>query len=425
MAAVASSETPDAFALGTPITLPGGESGVVRLGEEESGLVLAQLRDGTSTWAFAADCRRRHVAATAAAAAAAPAGHAPPAAPSRKAQPRPKAALAGASSASSAPRLAEPEAAPGLSVGTLRWAPDHRWPQLGAPVWKAPPQMLGSGWHAYIEARLGHRADASGRIKIDGSLIDGLSYPLSLVHALRLLGARAPQHVPALAGARLRVVVAGASVKVEERLLRETDYWLELAHLLPEVAHVELILVGPEVSAAGAAAGVRELGARVSARCHRGRLGDVLASCSPADTVVFGCNTGCGSGIGELMWSWTPELLRIAAEGFLAVFTCANDYSDLRGEVNLLKLLKCRTVLPPLKNPFEAATVVKEPGETRDEDGDLRVEWSRSSAYVYAVRGLEHVAAARVAASDPAKLEQAVLALAAKLRQTQVVSKVP
>jgi hypothetical protein len=45
--------------------------------------------------------------------------------------------------------------------------------------------------------------------------------------------------------------------------------------------------------------------------------------------------------------------------GFVALFTCANDYSDLRGELLVHQLLASNVVLPPRRNPFKAARALR------------------------------------------------------------------
>ena len=95
-----------------------------------------------------------------------------------------------------------------------------------------PPPAL-SGWRKYLEMRLANTADASGTLRIEPPMIDGLSYPLSLVFALQQLRLRPPQPGP------LQLLLVGASSKAEERLMRETTYWHELLHYFPG-ANLEL-----------------------------------------------------------------------------------------------------------------------------------------------------------------------------------------
>lgn len=104
----------------------------------------------------------------------------------------------------------------GQCVGTLRWSSGSSFPRLGA--W--PAELVGKaptlgGWRDYLEWRL--TPDATGTIKVEAPLLDGLSYPLSLVFALQLLRLKPPQPGP------LFVLIVGASSKAEERLVRDSD----------------------------------------------------------------------------------------------------------------------------------------------------------------------------------------------------------
>ena len=79
-------------------------------------------------------------------------------------------------------------------------------------------------------------------------------------------------------------------------------------------------------------------------------------------------------------------------------------------------------MLPPRKNAFKAATVVRE-------STDVEVcEWSCSSCYMYAVCGREEGAPALPAAGDSTALEElkrSLRKLGKKLAQTQTPSAVP
>jgi hypothetical protein len=86
---------------------------------------------------------------------------------------------------------------------------------------------------------------------------------LSLGLALGALGVTAAT-LNARGVETLHVVVAGASSKAEERLLRDSNYWEELGNMYHGV-HVQLWMVGPEIEVgcgddAGAGAGGGEGG---------------------------------------------------------------------------------------------------------------------------------------------------------------------
>ena len=189
---------------------------------------------------------------------------------------------------------------PGQCVGTLRWDESSRFPAL--PAW--PATLLSDevpapeGWRDYLEMRL--PPDAGGVIHVEPPMLDGLSYPLSLLHAMRLLRLRPPSHET------LTVLIVGATSKAEARLLRDSNYWNELVYFLPG-AVLHLVFVGPEISEIDDGAQVAPPSPRLSAECVRGTLGALLAErpqLTAANTVCVGFNTGMGSGLYPLMQSW-------------------------------------------------------------------------------------------------------------------------
>ena len=119
------------------------------------------------------------------------------------------------------------------------------------------------------------------------------------------------------------------------------------------------------------------------------------------------------------MMGWLPDLVALLRLGLVAIFTTANDYSDLRGELTIFQSLNAELVLPPQKNPFKAATVVRE-------DGRERCEWSCSSCYMYAVCGrTDDAPSLPPPGSDLAELKKSIKKVAKKLAQTQQPSTVP
>ena len=104
----------------------------------------------------------------------------------------------------------------------------------------------------------------------------------------------------------------------------------------------------------------------------------------------------------------------------VAIFTCANDYSDLRGEMLVFKLLQARLVSSPQRCPFKAATIVRAPSSERSANGG--VEWSCSSCYLYAVRGRTEGAPPLV---EGPTLLSALKKLAKQHKKTQTPSEVP
>ncbi|KAL1521167.1 hypothetical protein AB1Y20_022720 [Prymnesium parvum] len=292
---------------------------------------------------------------------------------------------------------------PGRCIGTLRWRGASPFPPLPPYTSPTPPPL--TGWREYAAHRLPPPPHSA-------PLLDGLSYPLTLAHAIGALRLSPPSPGP------LHLLVVGASSTAEERLARDSNYWPELLHALPPHASLVLSFVGPEIEASYPPRPL--VAGRLSARAYRGTLGELLRAephLTAANTLLVGFNTGMGSGLFPLMRSWLPDLLLVLSRRIVALFTCANDYSDLAGELLVWRtLLRARLALPPVENPFRAATVVRE-------DSRAACEWSCSSCYYYAVCGAEE--GARLPPAVDAKLEAALRQLAKKHKRTQVPSRVP
>jgi hypothetical protein len=238
---------------------------------------------------------------------------------------------------------------------------------------------------------------------VEPTLLDGLSYPMTLVWVLRKLALRAPtaQHKRT----PLTIVAIGAANRSEERLLHQTTYWAEIGTWIC-ASEINLWLVGPEVTKEGAKSPPKRLpvhakgGTPVVARCYRGTLREFMAaepalfakdrkgSTTPgepgASTIIAGFNTGSGSGVAKLMQSWSLDLVAVVNSGLPAVFTCANDYSDLAGETVIMKnILGAKFLLDGAPSPFKAVTVLKTDQSKADSDNS----WSCSSCFAYCVQG--------------------------------------
>ena len=125
---------------------------------------------------------------------------------------------------------------------------------------------------------------------------------------------------------------------------------------------------------------------------HRETVRDYTARV-PNDVplMIVGFNTGMGGGGGALARGWAPDLVEtLRRTDAPAVFTAANDYADLRGELAVFKALGARFIVNPRTNPFRAFTHTIGEGEgepgvrSAPREGE---KWSCANAFVYAVRG--------------------------------------
>lgn len=262
----------------------------------------------------------------------------------------------------------------GLYSGTFRWRATKKFPPL-PPVDNQRRVDLDHGWQGYLASRSDSAHDLVKEATRDPACLDALSFPVTLLHIVELLGLGRDGDV--------HVVVIGASSKAEQRVWAITDYWSELALLRDRI---KLYFVGPEVDT--------ECQKSESLRAHhvRATFGEfsrspMFAACLPTNTVIIGYNTGFGnfvdSGDHRLLLSWLPDLYAIADCGIPAIFTCANDYADMNGEFAVQsQIVGAKFLLLPQQNPFSAASHLHEEGK-RD------TAWSRGNSFLYVVQGAD------------------------------------
>ena len=226
----------------------------------------------------------------------------------------------------------------------------------------------------------------------------------------------------------LTVVVAGASVRTEQFLLEHTEYWLEFARAAPQPrGGTHLAFVGPDVVVAEEDVGVkkkgggarrwRRLAPSLTASAHAEPLAAYLSRLPErAPLLVIGFNTGMGGGGGALARAWSLDVVEaLRRPNACAVFTAANEYADLAGELAIFRALGADVAVGPKPNPFRAYThtvAEEEGGETDYSEtggrvgtggggetgkatlvGGLRrgrdeaTRWSCANAFFYVVRG--------------------------------------
>lgn len=195
---------------------------------------------------------------------------------------------------------------------------------------------------------------------------------------------------------------------------------MQYPHVFAHPTRVKLLLAGPDIKRHG---DERVFTPRLRSACFRGSLGAALDAhrCDPATAVLVGFNTGSGSGIADVMASWAHDLRAVVAAGYLAIFTCVNDYSDMVGEKLLHSVLGSRVLLPFRRNPFYAVSVWMNPTVA---PGQAHPHWSRGNHAVYAVRGLDRARSGEGGESAEA-FEARIAELAERLIREQKVTHAP
>lgn len=265
---------------------------------------------------------------------------------------------------------------------------------------------LQRGWKEYFLSR-GRQTDGGNGVvdrglqlvkyaHSDMSLVDCLSFPISVAHFLHAgrLGLDWTNPVE-----KLTIICIGCSEKAEERVLRETNAFLELLYALPCIHQIDVWLVGPEISATcdplqeHTSSSTSQATHRIRFSLFKGGAMDFFRShpqCLSAGSLVVGYNCGFGNFENplprryDLFLSWLPDLLFLCSTTLPLVFFCANDYADLRGEAAVMAMLGAHFISAPAENPFAFASTMIPPGASASAECE---EYARGNAFYYAVQG--------------------------------------
>ena len=323
--------------------------------------------------------------------------------------------------------------------GMYSWSPTTSFSTLPA----VPPRGAGAAprgvdlrgavdWDDFAATRWALAGREDERPTLTPHALDGLSFPVTLAWATqqpsvaeairdarRAATARDARAAALAAGffARgsmylgdgdpdappLTVLVAGASAHTEQFLLEHTEYWAELTTASPPVrGGVHLAFVGPDVDVCTSrSVAIRRLTPCLTASAHRETAGAYLSRLGPsAPCLMMGFNTGMGGGGGALARAWASDLVAtLKRPNTPALFTCANAFADVSGELGVFRALGARFLVQPAANPFRAYTHAV--GEVcLASDDDARAQASCANAFVYAVLGFEEKKGPASGASD-------------------------
>eukprot|EP01001_Neometanema_parovale_P007291 NODE_3601_length_1191_cov_118.355805_g3420_i0.p1 GENE.NODE_3601_length_1191_cov_118.355805_g3420_i0~~NODE_3601_length_1191_cov_118.355805_g3420_i0.p1 ORF type:complete len:370 (-),score=55.77 NODE_3601_length_1191_cov_118.355805_g3420_i0:82-1122(-) len=284
----------------------------------------------------------------------------------------------------SVPGLDEANIESGQYMGTLRWAADTVFPAL--PAFPSPAPPLDEGWKQYCPHRLS--PGGKGDVTLQPQMLDGLSFPLTLVWTLRqmLLGGHLDKGLIMGKQRTVHVLIAGAARRAEERILRASNYFQELGHYLPSL-RFQLHFVGPEMSDENSEP--IALCPTVTGRCIKGKCLPTLEKLValldqsrgdpvPPAILLCGFNTGFASGDAQLQADWKADLEYILRYRIPAIFTCTNEDDDLANEMRQWDQLNAHVCFPPRQSPFHALSATQTP------DGKHQY---CANCWVYAIHG--------------------------------------
>ena len=298
----------------------------------------------------------------------------------------------------------------GVSVGTFRWKKDKSFITLPEPTTSTTFELR--GWGPYLTARAG--ASFIKTVQQDLATIDALSFPLSLLFTMTRLSLT-PSTFQNQGITELHIVIAGATAHAEQRLLFDTNYWMEIGYVYKNIPKIYLHFVGPEAATAATLKKSfttkkinknsngkkskkknkknKPMAPRVTKNTcvehFRGTSIDFFKQNplllnqnekATRATIVIGFNPGFGSGNAPIVASWTKDLLTLSDTNVPIIFTQANDYSDLVGELLVLQqIVGSKFVMTPTRNAFPMATTAHEPGR--------RESWSCGNSFTYTIQG--------------------------------------
>jgi hypothetical protein len=343
--------------------------------------------------------------------------------------------------------------------GTFRWKLSKKLPSLPLllngleekyPIETIRDNIsLEQGWKSYFLSRgqLSRPYETAGSkgkklVEVamqDLSLVDCLSFPLSIVHLLIEKNILNLQFDGPFIYEKLNILCMGCSYKAEERVLRETNCFQELQTLLlPFFQSIHFYFIGPEISETKENYEILSTSFRHRLQAtsprnddeneenlptitlnhslyfhlFKGKTSDFIRSYPTilreelSQTIVVGYNCGFGNFDNSysekshltkmkrdllkfrLFFDWIYDLSLLTQLFSKCPFFMfvANDYSDLKGELQiLLQIFGMNCITAPAENPFSmASTLVAENNSSSSEN-----DYSRGNSFYYAIQGID------------------------------------
>jgi hypothetical protein len=300
--------------------------------------------------------------------------------------------------------------------GTFRWKKTKILPTI--PKCSSDVN-INAGWMEYLLSRFESVEDGFALVtkaQKDLCMIDCLSTPVSIGKMCITTA------IVNYLTSTVHIVCIGASSKTEGRIFNETNAFDELINILPKsLKQIYLYLVGPEMKSSEP---VVHPSGRMNTISFQGTSTaffrqhiDLLQD----NTIVVGLNCGFGNWENpihcryDLLFSWLPDLYFLTGTKLPLLFTCANDYADLEGEVKVMnEIMGTYFLTMPQENSFSYASTMVAPNHTNDKDGG----YSRGNSFWYAVQGCDKGRRVKLTPGDINKL---LIALATRNSRSIVV----
>lgn len=294
--------------------------------------------------------------------------------------------------------------------GTFRWKKDKKLPLM--PTFNRDSSIVldeKKGWMTYFTSR---NKDAALQLVVkaqqDLSLVDCLSTPISLSYFINKLKLKSMLNIP-----EIHIVCIGVSSKAEGRVFIETNCWNELSYFLGHKKLVNIWFVGPEMEEVDCTPMNEDNNVNLCFHCYNGTAIEFFRSqisLLRSPTIVIGLNCGFGNweNLGprryNLLKSWLPDLFFLTSTSLPLIFTCANHYADLRGELLVMyHILGAQFLVKGEANPFGYASTFIPPGVDPGTAAAAASEdnYSRGNSFWYAVQGFDRSRRRKVDVKDP------------------------
>ncbi len=262
-----------------------------------------------------------------------------------------------------------------------------------------------TSWKTFLDLRFKDE-------EFEASMIDALSYPLSIIQiidkmiSMKLLDNIALIKKSILQNSKIKnkttlnIILIGASKKTEERIALQSNYFDEIYYFLlcyiyslciddkeREVIYntfsLNICFTGEEVSTNNSY--TSQVNSKINYSFYSLKTYEFLKENSldftKSNSIIIGLNCGFGAGYQKLTLSWIKDLQLLLKMNYICGFTFTNDYEDQKGEIEIMKYLTAKVKYLCESNQFKSMSIYKNESE---EDA-----WSCGNHGFYIVQGCD------------------------------------